>query len=68
MGHSSLPGRIGGEADPAVAGDHRRHTVTDGRLEDVVPTDRAVVVGVDVEESRSDDLARRVDRLDRVAR
>jgi hypothetical protein len=52
-----------GEADAAVAGDHRRHAVATGRLQQAVPADLAVVVGVDVDEAGSDDAIRRVDRL-----
>ncbi len=51
------------EADAAVACDDRGHAVPARRLQQAVPADLAVVVGVDVDESGRDDLPRRVDRL-----
>ena len=55
------------EADAAVARDDGGDTVSARRLQQAVPADLAVVVGVDVHESRRDDLSGRVDRLGRVA-
>ena len=56
----------GGETDAAVAADDRRHTVHAGRLQQAVPADLAVVVGVDVDEARGDDAAGGIDRLRRL--
>ena len=55
------------EADAAVARDDGGHAVSARRLEQAVPADLAVVVGVDVDEPRRDDLSSRVDRLGRIA-
>jgi hypothetical protein len=56
--HLMLLGPAGGEADAAVAHDHRGDPVVGGL---------AVVVGVDVDESGGDQLAGRVDLLGRGA-
>ena len=63
ISHSSLPGPHRRESDAAVAGDDGGDAVAAGRLEQRVPADLAVVVGVDVDEARRDDLAGGVDRL-----
>ena len=55
------------EADAAVACDDGGHAMSARRLQQAVPADLAVVVGVDVDESGRDDLSRCVDRLGRVA-
>src|SRR5262249_40074897 len=54
-------GAYGGEAHATVAGHHGGHAVAAGRLEQAVPAHLAVVVGVDVDESRRDDSAGGVD-------
>ena len=54
------------EADATVARDHGRHPVVARRFQQAVPADLAVVVGVDVHEPRSDDLAAGVDGLGRI--
>ena len=51
------------EADAAVTGDHRGDAVIAGGLQQLIPADLAVVVGVDVDETGRDDLSGRVDRL-----
>ncbi|BBZ53841.1 hypothetical protein MPHO_08330 [Mycolicibacterium phocaicum] len=61
-----LAGAHGREADATVARNDRRHAVVARRLQHAVPADLAVVVGVDVHESGSDDLAAGVDRLGRI--
>ena len=55
-----------GEADAAVAADDGGHAVHAGRLQQAVPTDLAVVVGVDVDEARGDDAAGGIDGLRRL--
>ena len=56
-----------GEADAAVADHDGGDAVAGRRVEHRVPRGLAVVVGVDVDEARRDDAARRVDDLGRVA-
>ena len=55
------------EADAAVAHDHGGDAVAGAGLEQVVPGGLAVVMGVDVHEAGSDDLAGGVDGLRRFA-
>ena len=50
-----------GEADTAVAGHERRDAVAAGRLEQAVPADLPVVVGVDVDEAGGHHMPCRVD-------
>src|SRR5262249_42841996 len=50
-------GPDGREADAAVAGDHRGDPVAAGWLEQTVPADLTVVVGVDVDEARRHDVS-----------
>jgi hypothetical protein len=50
-------GPDGRDGEPAVAGDDRRHAVKGGGRQVRVPEDLGVVVGVDVDETRGDDLA-----------
>ena len=57
----------GREADAAVARDDGGDAVPARRLQQAVPADLTVVVRVDVDEARRDDLAGRVDRLGRIA-
>jgi hypothetical protein len=49
------------EPHAAVAGDHGGDAVVGRRLQPVVPRRLAVVVGVDVDETRRDECAGRVD-------
>ena len=55
------------EADAAVAGHDGGHAVPAGRLEQGVPADLAVVVGVDVDKAGRDDLSGGVDGLGGIA-
>ena len=62
-----LPGPHRREPDTAVTGDNRGHPVATGRLQQGIPADLAVVVGVDVDKSGRDDLSGCVDGLGGVA-
>ena len=55
------PGTHGGEPDTAVAHDDRRHAMPARRRDVLVPADLAVVVGVDVDEAGSEEVALGVD-------
>ena len=55
------------EADTAVARDDGGHPMTARRLQQAVPADLPVVMGVYVHEPRRDDLSSRIDRLGRIA-
>ncbi len=62
-----LAGPHRSETNATVAGDDGGHPVTAGRLQQRVPADLPVVVGVDVDESGRDDLAGGVDGLGGIA-
>src|SRR6185437_8149934 len=55
-----------GETHAAVAGDQGGHAMATGRLEQAVPANLAVVVGVDVDEPRRDDAAGGIDGFRRL--
>src|SRR5580698_1918418 len=61
---SAESGQLQGEAHPAVAHHDRRHPMKRGGLHPVAPGRLTVIVGVNVHEARSDDLASRIDLLD----
>jgi hypothetical protein len=56
-----------GEPDTTISGDHGGDAVSAGRLQQGIPADLAVVVGVDVDEPRRDDLPGGVDGLGGIA-
>ena len=53
----------GGKADPAIAGDHRRHALADLRVHAVRRQQCAVIMRVHIDEARRHDLARGIDLL-----
>ena len=54
-GRRGFGARVRGQTDPAVPGNHRRHALTDLRRHVGAGEHRAVIVGVRVDESGSDD-------------
>ena len=65
ISHFSVPGRTGAKPTPQLPVTTRRDAVAAGRLQQAVPADLAVVVGVDVDETRRHHLPCRVDGFGR---
>src|SRR4051794_8786138 len=53
----------GRETDAAIADDDRGHAMDGGRQQPLLPDDLAIIMGVNVDETRRDDQPRRVNFL-----